>query len=404
MNRASYLPTKPSVGKCATLLGMLAFIWVLENSPVRSLIGIQVFDYIVRPILCIGIILIVLRLPRIHARTKFRYLGSLNGWAFIFSFIFIAVSFAAGFFIDGLGKNPYAQSIAGMFMNTLWIGTALITVELIRSYVINSLAKNENFLTMIVVAIFMTLMSIALKTVMNQKGFEELVKYLAQYVAPEFSHSLFATYLAFLGGPAPALIYMTVIRAMQWLSPVLPSLQWITAALVGVMCPVFFLTSMQSIYAKETKQLKAKDKDEEGVLSWIITSLVSIGIIWFSVGVFPIYPSVIATGSMEPMIMPGDVTLVRKITTMEELNRLKVGDVMQFKRGGIFITHRIIEVIETKNDGVKYRTKGDNNSGPDTELVKPQDVRGTIVYVVPKVGWPTLLVKAKDDVTDKVVF
>ena len=38
----------------------------------------------------------------------------------------------------------------------------------------------------------------------------------------------------------------------------------------------------------------------------------SVAIIWFAVGLFPLYPSVILTGSMEPDIMPGDVVLVAK--------------------------------------------------------------------------------------------
>ena len=108
---------------------------------------------------------------------------------------------------------------------------------------------------------------------------------------------------------------------------------------------------------------------------------------------------------MEPMIKPGDVILVKKIVNIEEINRLKVGDVMQFKRGNILITHRILEIKQSEKAEISYRTKGDNNSGADSELVKPEDIKGTIVYVVPKIGWPTLLIKSKDNTSmDEVVF
>ena len=310
-----------------------------------------------------------------------------------------------GIFVDGLGKSPYSNSVIGMLLNILVVGSALFGRELVRSYLVNSMAKYENYVAFICISLIMTLSTTSFTGVINLKGYEDMVTFVAQYVAPNFSHNLFATYLAFLGGPIPSIIYLGSIQGVNWLSPILPNPQWLTAALVGVMCPVFFLTIMQSVHLKESKQLKAKNRDEESVISWIITSLLSIGIIWFAVGVFPIYPSVIATGSMEPMIKPGDVILVKKIVNIEEINRLKVGDVMQFKRGNILITHRILEIKQSEKAEISYRTKGDNNSGADSELVKPEDIKGTIVYVVPKIGWPTLLIKSKDNTSmDEVVF
>ena len=399
MVKRDYLPTKASKGKCALLIGLLICIYIIENSSISSMIGIQAYSYIVKPLLWVGVAWLVWLLPKVRAKAKLKQLNSINGWAFIFAFIFIVASFMIGFIVDGLGKSPYSHSIVGMSLNILVVGSSLIGREFVRNYLVNSMTKHENYVVFISIALFMTLTTISLTSIFNLKGYEELVKFIAKDVAPEFSHNLFVTYLVFLAGPLPAIIYFSVIQGVHWLSPVLPNLQWLTAALVGVMCPVFFLTIMQNIHLKESKQLKAKDKDEESVLSWIVTSLLSIGIIWFSVGVFPIYPSVIATGSMEPMIKPGDVILVKKITDMEGINLLKVGDVMQFKRGSILITHRIVEIKESEKEEISYRTKGDNNSGADAELVKPEDVKGTIVYVVPKIGWPTLLIKSKGSVT-----
>jgi signal peptidase len=161
----------------------------------------------------------------------------------------------------------------------------------------------------------------------------------------------------------------------------------------------------KTIYLNFTNQIKKRQQDKDDLVSWIITSIAAIGIIWFAVGVFPIYPSVIATGSMEPDIMPGDITLVEKITDMEEINNLNKGDIIQFKRDGILISHRIIEIRNDEKEGILFKTKGDNNSGPDSDLVKPQDVKGTIKYTIPKVGWLTLLIKSKDDMPlDEIVF
>jgi signal peptidase len=206
-----------------------------------------------------------------------------------------------------------------------------------------------------------------------------------------------ATYLVFLGGFFPALVYMGIIQAFHWFSPVLPNLKWITAALVGILCPAFSLPAIQGIYLKDTKAMKNSDKEKEDLGGWIVTSLISIGIIWFSVGVFPIYPSVIATGSMKPVIKPGDMILVEKILDMEDIDKLKVGDIIQFKKDSYMVSHRIIEIVEEEEIKL-YRTKGDNNPGPDTDLVKPEDLKGRVRFAVPKVGWPTLIIKREDDI------
>ncbi len=397
MNKSEYLPTKSSKARCALLITLLIGIYIMENLSINAMIGAQGVNYILKPLLWFGVACMIWLFPRVQGKAKLKQLNSINGWAFIFAFIFIAASLLFGIFVDGLGKSPYSHSITGILINILTVGTVLIGKEFLRSYLVNSITRDENYIVFIIMAVMMTLATISPSSITDLKGYEDLVKFIAQYVAPEFSHNLLATYLVFLGGPLPAIIYLGIIQGFQWLSPILPNLQWITTALVGVMCPVFSLTAMQNIYLSESKQLKAKDKDEESLLSWIVTSLLSIGIIWFAVGVFPIYPSVIATGSMEPMIKPGDVILVKRITDMEGINHLGVGDVMQFKRGSILISHRIIEIVE-QEDVKSYRTQGDNNSGADIELVKPEDVKGTIVYVVPKVGWPTLLMKSRDDV------
>lgn len=399
------MPTKPSRAKCFLLIGWLLCLYGLENSPINKLIDFKVWNNGVKPILWLTVAFVTWRLPWVRSKAKLRQMNSINGWAFVFAFIYIVASFMLGIFIDGVGKSPYDHSISGMMLNIIIVGSALIGREFVRNYLVNNMTKDEDYIIFITIALLMTLINTSFENIIILKGYEDLVKFIAQSIAPEFTHSLFVTYLAFLGGPLPAIIYMGVIQGFHWLSPFLPNLQWITAALVGVMCPVFFLTSMQNIYLNESKQLKAKDKDEESVLSWILTSLLSIGIIWFTVGVFPIYPSVIVTGSMEPMIKPGDVILVKKITDMEGINALKVGDVMQFRRDSILITHRIIEIKETEEEGIQYRTKGDNNAGPDVELVKPENIKGTIVQVVPKVGWPTLLIKSRNDIPlDQIVF
>ncbi len=399
-----FLPTQRCKSRCLWLILGLFFIYILENSPVIRMVDFSIFTYIIKPFLWIGLAFLVWTFPSIRPMGKLKHRRLVNLWSFNFAVIYIIVIVMVGLFIDGLGKSPYSHTLLGMITNIYSVGIALIGRELVRSYLVNSLTDKENYLVFILVSIVMTIFSISINKIFAINGLENSVQFLAQEVAPGFSENLLATYLVFLGGPLSSIIYLGIIESFEWLSPILPDLKWITKALIGVLLPTFYLMSIQSIYLQASKAVRIREGDKESPFSWIITSIISISIVWFAVGVFPIYPSVIATGSMEPMMKPGDVILVQKIVDMERINNLKVGDVVQFRRSSILISHRITEVKEDE-EGIRYCTKGDNNSAPDTDLVKPEDIKGTIVYVVPKVGWPTLLMKSDKDVPlDEIVF
>lgn len=401
-----FIPKRRSNIKCITviLLLLLLIMYVIDNSSVSPFIDSFTFTYIIKPILWFGISIFIWNIPKVRPKGKLKHKKLTIEWAFIFGIMFISINIFAGF-IFGLGKSPYNHSLLGIITNIIFIGSLLVGREFIRNYLVNLSTKKENYTTFIVIALLFTLTHFNINRYTQIKGLESLVQFLAEFFAPEFSHNLFATYLVFIGGPLPSIIYLGIMEAFHWLSPILPNLKWIITALVGILCPVFFLMTFQTIYLSTTRQIKKRELDDESTISWIITSIISIGIIWFAVGVFPIYPSVIATGSMEPMIKPGDVILVRKIVDMDGINALKAGDVIQFKRDEILISHRITEIIEDEKEGLQLRTKGDNNSAIDSDPVKPQDVKGTIEHVVPKVGWPTLLIKSDKNIDlDKIDF
>jgi len=366
----------------------------MDNLPIASFIGYNLYNNYLKPALWLGIALTIWKLPRIRYSAKLRFRQGLILWAFSFAVIYIFISIGAGL-IDGFGKSPYNHSFKGMLTNIFVIGSALIGCETLRSYVVNSMThKKVNYFVFLLISILITICNFSTNIFTGLKGIKDIVVFFAQFFAPEFSHNLMATYLAFLGGTIPAITYTGILQAFHWLSPVLPNLKWITTALIGILCPVFFLLSMQNIYLKESGTYPKKDKREDSIASWMITSLVSIFVIWFAVGVFPVYPSVIATGSMEPMIKPGDVILIDKSVDKSKLN---VGDIIQFRRDNILISHRIVEIIDD-DIGKGYLTKGDNNSARDSNVVRLDKIKGKLIKVVPKVGWLTLLIKSERDI------
>jgi signal peptidase len=390
-----YLPTRTFYKKSILVLMLLIGIYILDNSSVATYINRVLFTYILKPLLWVGLAVLIWRMPHIKPAAKLRYKKLLYLWAFIFGVAFVLINMFAGF-LDSLGKSPYDHSLLGIITNIIYVGSALAGREYARSYLINSLTKKENYFVFIPVALFMTIINFSINRYTGLSSIEGTVQFIAEYFLPEFSHNIFASYLVFLGGPIVSIIYLGIIQGFHWLSPILPNLKWINTALIGILSPIFFLMIYNSIYSNIA--LKKKQQEDEDLVSWIITSIISIVIIWFSVGVFPVYPSVIATGSMEPEIKPGDVILVEKVKDMDDINALKIDDIIQFQRDGVLISHRVIEIKDSEESGLQFKTKGDNNPTPDTDLVKPQDIKGTVIYKVPKIGWLTLLVKGDKEI------
>lgn len=95
----------------------------------------------------------------------------------------------------------------------------------------------------------------------------------------------------------------------------------------------------------------------------------------------------VLTQSMEPNIKPQDVVVTIKVNKPEDI---KIGDVITFYSTsaltkGMTITHRVIEVVTTKN-GIGYKTKGDNNTAPDPAPAEFNNVIGKVVIKIPQLG------------------
>ncbi|AOT70185.1 signal peptidase I [Geosporobacter ferrireducens] len=98
--------------------------------------------------------------------------------------------------------------------------------------------------------------------------------------------------------------------------------------------------------------------------------------------VFGFKPLKVLTGSMEPVLKPGDMVVTRE-TEPEEI---QIGDVLTYRiEGNTLVTHRVIGIVE-ENGIVKFRTKGDANNTEDQELIEGKQAIGTMAFKIPGGG------------------
>lgn len=101
----------------------------------------------------------------------------------------------------------------------------------------------------------------------------------------------------------------------------------------------------------------------------------------------PISLYTIISPSMTPNINIYDVVVSKKVKSP---NEIKVGDVITFISTsqisrGMTVTHRVVEIIKDEN-GIAYKTKGDNNLSPDGAPAEYNNVIGKVVLKIPKLG------------------
>jgi signal peptidase I len=94
-------------------------------------------------------------------------------------------------------------------------------------------------------------------------------------------------------------------------------------------------------------------------------------------------PTLVGSGSMAPLVTPGDVVMVRPVDAAELVpNMVVLYDRPDTGR----VLHRILQAMP---DGT-FRTGGDANTSPDTTFVHVEDMEGTAVLAVPWIGRPSL--------------
>jgi len=134
-----------------------------------------------------------------------------------------------------------------------------------------------------------------------------------------------------------------------------------------------------------------------GTVKDIIIIVTCVAVIWIGLTAYfgaqnPFY--VVSSGSMYPELAMHDIIVISGHMLFEDV---KIGDIIVFDRPkdhDRVIVHRVVAVVD--DDPKTLRTKGDNNQrsivGTDYPITEKEYI-GTVVYVVPQVGFITQILQ-----------
>jgi signal peptidase I len=100
---------------------------------------------------------------------------------------------------------------------------------------------------------------------------------------------------------------------------------------------------------------------------------------------FDARPLVVLSGSMEPVLGTGDISVSRSIAPLDA----RPGDIVTFRdpsNSERLITHRV-RSMHAQGDAVVFVTRGDANNVSERWRVPADGEIGRIVYRIPELGW-----------------
>jgi len=302
----------------------------------------------------------------------------------------ISLSVFTSFFM-GFGKNANVWTPTALAIYFPFLLTPLLATEISRAYLTQNTSKNKPTLQILLISLFLTLISTTIPRYLDLTTPLAISEFLIKTFIPTLAISLLATYFAFLGGLFANLTFMAIPALFTWFSPILPNPPWAAQSILTVIAATTgFLILDTAIKPLPTKHIHRTLKKQKSQLPyWTAIALIGLIAVWSSTGLLGFTPSIIASGSMRPVLDVGDIA----VTVPTSPNNIKVGDVIQYWRQGepAPIIHRVIETY--KSGGATYIiTKGDANNAPDDPVTPTQTV-GKLIITIPKLGWISIYLK-----------
>lgn len=359
------------------IYGLLANLKLVFNINV-------IYLYIINPLFWITLA-VFLKIAIGKSYQKSRIKKEVIQYILIAVIVYILTYMISGLFIT-FGNNPYFTTVKGFLINLWMFGTVIISKEYIRYRLINNVYENDKKEIAILVSLIYIIIEIGLNKYINTKiTLLYALKDICQNLIPLIAKNVLYSYISMKSDWKPASIYELFTKLYLWLSPILPNAPWIMVAIIETTIPTILFFYIRYANSKNSEIKSRQEIENVNPKNSIPLVVLVILVIWFTIGVFPIKPIAVASGSMEKELYVGDVVIVKKCNANDIVN----GDIIQYQMKGYTVIHRVIEKKQ-KNGEYYFTTKGDNNPSEDKESVKEDQVLGKVIFKVKYLGYPSI--------------
>lgn len=343
-----------------------------------------IYLYIINPLFWITLA-VFLKIAIGKSYQKSRIKKEVIQYILIAVIVYILTYMISGLFIT-FGNNPYFTTVKGFLINLWMFGTVIISKEYIRYRLINNVYENDKKEIAILVSLIYIIIEIELNKYINTKiTLLFALKDICQNLIPLIAKNVLYSYISMKSDWKLASIYELFTKLYLWLSPILPNAPWIMVAIIETTIPTILFFYIRYANSKNSEIKSRQEIENVNPKNSIPLVVLVILVIWFTIGVFPVKPIAVASGSMEKELYVGDVVIVKKCNANDIVN----GDIIQYQMKGYTVIHRVIEKKQ-KNGEYYFTTKGDNNPSEDKESVKEDQVLGKVIFKVKYLGYPAI--------------
>jgi len=362
---------------------IILFVYALISRMQLTQLG-SIYTLIINPLFFLLTAIILKKvIPSVYNTN--RYKKEIIQYVLITILCFVILYSLSGLLV-GFGNNPYSVTLRGIVLNLYVTGLAICCKEYIRYKLLHNVYKNDKKLIFVLLVIVFTLLEYNFLFFLNSNitGYF-IFKQLFYRIVPLLIKNLLFTYISLEIDYVPSTLYELLYYMFLWIAPVLPKSPWILEAIINSIFPGILLLYIIYFTRKKSRFTLNRVNNITNPSAIIPFSIVLVMLIWFALGIFPIKPVGIATGSMYPEIKAGDAVIIKKCTP----NDIVLGDVIEYKMNGYTVIHRVIEIYQ-KDGEFFFITKGDNNDSKDSIPVSEDQLIGKVIYKIPYIALPSI--------------
>ena len=296
----------------------------------------------------------------------------------IFGVLYVALYYMLGLYTR-FYNNEYILSINSIIQFIIPISIIIIFTELIRNKLLISDSLINKTLLLFITIIPDFVIYSKMYAVLDLDRFLVIIGYI---LFASISNNLLFNYLSSKYGAKPIIIYRLITTLYAYTLPVIPNVYMFFRTFVRIFYPLLIYYYVDKYFDTDKKVVKVKDRRLE-VVSMSLCTIIMIFLIALVSCRFDYGALVIGSTSMAGTLDKGDVIVY------ENPNKIKLNDIIVFKKDNVRIVHRIVKIDENGIDR-RYYTKGDANDIKDKEFITDKEIIGKVILNVKQIGRPTL--------------
>lgn len=303
--------------------------------------------------------------------------------------IYCMIYFSLGL-VFGYERSPYSHEVVAILKN-LWTFISVIVFQEFTRYQLVKLSPKRIGYYALITALFIIAEIDFWNFSSNFSNNVEFFKYMSQTIVPLIVTNCLFTYLSIMSANLPATIYRCLLMLMTILLPIFPALNWLIKAMMEIVLVIIASLYVNYVDIKSSRIMTRRQVKKESVVSYIPFVIVLVVLVCFISGTFKYQPIAVLSNSMLPTFARGDAVIMKKIDK-KDLKKLKKGTILYYSKEGRLIVHRIVSVKHTDDGKVEATTKGDNNNANDPWVITEDDMIGTVSFMIPYIGYPSVWV------------